>query len=203
MKNIFLILLLSLTTSSVAQTITDKSVVKIDKGIYQVEYSEFFKNPLKVTYKIYNFKNNSDVERKGSFYKEEGIITANAKDFESNVYDKGHLAPAETFSNTHENMKKTFSYVNCALQHYRLNRGLWKILEQLERKISLSDSIKIINTVIFEKPYKQLVTGAYVPSKFRKEIIMLSTNKRMIYEFPNDETTHSIYDYIKLNEVIK
>lgn len=194
-KILFLILFFSI--NSFAQTTTF-----INKGIYQVEYSEFFKNPLTVTYKIYNFKN-SDVDRKGSFYKEDGVITATSKDFESNAYDKGHMAPAETFSDTPENMKKTFSYINCAVQHYKLNRGLWKILEKLERNFSQSDSIQVINTIIFEKPYKQLATGAYVPSKFKKEIIFLTTKKRMIYVFPNDETSHSIFDYEILNELAK
>lgn len=195
-KILALLLFLSITT------LAEAPFKFIDKGIYQVEYSEFFKSPLKVTYKIYKFTN-SETERKGSFYKEPGVITATAKDFESNVYDKGHMAPAETFSDTPENMKKTFSYVNCAVQHYKLNRGLWKVMEQLERRVSQSDSIKVINTIIFEKPYKQLATGAYVPSKFQKEIIFLTSNKRMIYVFPNDETTHSIFDYETLNEVSK
>lgn len=167
---------------------------EIDKKIYKVCYSEFFKNPLKVTYKLYKPKHNAD--RTGlNFTAEPGVITATNKDFQSNAYDKGHMCPAEDFSDSEEHLKLTFSYVNCAVQHFKLNRGLWKVLEMREREFAQEDSVMVINEVIFEKPYKKLATGAYVPSKFRKTIILIKQNSKEVYEFPNDETTHSIYDY--------
>jgi endonuclease G, mitochondrial len=168
----------------------------IDKKIYTVVYSEFFKNPLTVTYKLY--KPVHRVDRSGmGFHVEEGVKTATSKDFESNQYDKGHMAPAEDFSDSEEHLKATFSYVNCAVQHYKLNRGLWKVLEMKEREYAQSDSVRVLNEVIFNKPYKKLATGAYIPDKFRKTIIFLSTNKKLIYEFPNDDVGINLESYKK------
>jgi len=192
MKKLIISLLFSLCAFIVfAQKETDVKI--IDKGIYKVEYSEYFKNPLKVSYTI--FHTTSSVDRKGSFYNEPGVKTAGNKDFESNAYDKGHMAAAETFSDTDEHMHLTFSYANCALQHFKLNRGLWKILEAKEREWSQSDTLQVTNVIIFEKPYTQLATGAYVPAKFRKEIYFVNAKKKMVFEFPNTETTHNLYDY--------
>jgi len=191
MKKLIIFLFVTLSSLAAAQSPTDVKI--IDKGIYKIEYSEYFRNPLKVTYTLYHQK--SVVKRVGGFYKEPGVMTAGPKDFESNAYDKGHMAPAETFSDTDEHMHLTFTYANCAVQHYELNRGLWKVLEMLERMISQHDSITVVNTVVFVEPYQKLATGAFVPAKFRKEIIFVKDNKSRIFEFPNSATTKNIYDY--------
>lgn len=192
MKNIVTFFFILISSFAFAQNL-DTDVKIIDKGIYKIEYSEFYRSPLKVTYTLYHQK--SKVDRVGGFYREPGVLTATSKDFENNVYDKGHMAPAETFSDTEAHMHLTFTYANCALQHFELNRGLWKVLEMIERSLSQTDSITVVNTVIFDKPYQKLPSGTYIPSKFRKEIIFIKENKSRIFEFPNNETTKSIYDY--------
>lgn len=191
MKKLFTILFLF--SASVLFGQTEKDVKHIDKKIYTVEYSEFFENPLKVSYTIY--KVTPKVDRKGSFYNEPGVKTAKNKDFESNAYDKGHMAAAETFSDTDEHMHLTFSYVNCALQHFKLNRGAWKMLEAKERQWSQDDTLKVDNIVIFDKPYKKLASGAYVPSRFQKVIYFVKAKKKMVFEFPNTEVENNIYEY--------
>lgn len=105
----------------------EQSVRYFDKGIYKVWYSETYENPVKVIYSVYHYKENKEVSRKGlNFYSEKDIRTASSKDFKNNDYDKGHLCPAETFSSSKENMKTTFSYLNCSVQYYALNRGIWE-----------------------------------------------------------------------------
>src|ERR1700744_2762184 len=114
----------------------------IDKGIYKVWYSEAYKNPVKVVYSVYHYTNHPEVTRKGlNFYSEKDVKTASSKDFTNNDYDKGHLCPAETFSSSKEKMRLTFSYVNCSVQYYELNRGVWEKLENMERKWSANDSL--------------------------------------------------------------
>ena len=191
MKTIIKLLLIFATSFAMAQSQSD--VKTLDKGIFKIEYSEYYRSPLKVTYTLYHQK--SVVNRVGAFYKEPGLITTTGKDYDHNVYDKGHMAPAETFSDSEAHMHATFTYANCALQHFELNRGLWKVLEMLERKISQHDSISVVNVVLFKKPLKKLPSGATVPSGFRKEITFIKEHKTRIFEFPNDETTKSIYDY--------
>lgn len=187
---ILLALLLLLAIASGAQN-CPKNTIFVDKKIYQVCYSEKFKNPVKVSYKIYKPKSDRSVSREGlDFYKEDGIVTATDKDYMYNVYDKGHLAPAETFSNSNENIKLTFSYLNCAVQNQYLNRGVWKALEKYERDYAFRDSLFVINEVIFEKnkvtgEYSRLKTGAYIPDYFVKTIINLRTKTKRVFKFPN------------------
>lgn len=196
MKKLLLILFFTLTSVvSFSQKETDVKI--IDKGIYKVEYSEFFKNPVKVTYTIYKVKHDG-VDRKGSFYKEPGVVTATNKDYENNPYDKGHMASAETFSDTDEHMHLTFSYVNSALQYYKLNRGTWKTLEFKEREWSQTDTLRVTNTVLFTKTDGKYLTaggGAVIPSGFRKEIYFVNAKKKMVFEFPNQECDKNIYLY--------
>ena len=168
----------------------------IDKGIYISTYSETLRNPVKVTYSVYKFQGNDTITRTGmNFYSEPGIITASSKDFVGNNYDKGHLAPAETFSQSKERMKLTFSYVNCAVQHYQLNRGLWSKLENQERKWSQSDSLIVTVNIKFDKPAKKLPTGTAIPSEFVKTIKFYYTKKTKRYKFPNNECKGELSQY--------
>ena len=79
---------------------------------------------------IYKSNNRLTNVNRGSmdFYTEKDIKTSDAADYKSNVYDKGHLAPAATFSDNMENLKQTFSYLNCALQDQYMNRGEWRMI---------------------------------------------------------------------------
>lgn len=189
-KYIFLFILAVLSFIASGQNIT------IDKGIFKVEYSQQYRSPLTVTYKLYKPK--SKVSREGeSFYHEKGIQTAGDVDYKDNVYDKGHMAAAETFSDTKAHIHATFSYVNCAVQHYKLNRGVWKSLEEKERQWAQQDSLLVINRVIFNQPLHPMKTGAFIPDYFEKEIKFLSTGIVRKYRFPNTEpASNDIDDYV-------
>jgi DNA/RNA endonuclease G (NUC1) len=170
-----------------------------DKGIYKVWYSEAYRNPLKVQYSVFHYKDHPEVTRKNlNFFSEKGIKTASTKDFTNNDYDKGHLCPAETFSSSKELMKLTFSYLNCSVQYYELNRGLWNKLEHMERKWSASDSLIVTVELEFDKPPKKLPTGACIPKAFKKTILFYYGKKTEVYLFPNVECRENISNY-KLN----
>ena len=85
------------------------------------------------------------------FYIEKNIKTSDAEDYKSNIYDKGHLAPAASFSDNMENLKQTFSYLNCALQHQDLNRSEWRLLEEQERFWDDKEPLTIKIDLIFDK----------------------------------------------------
>lgn len=167
-----------------------------DKGIYKVWYSEKYRNPVKVQYSVYHYKNNDSVSRKSmNFYSEKGIVTASSKDFTGNDYDKGHLCPAETFSSSKETMKKTFSYLNCSVQYYELNRGLWSKLENQERKWSADDSLIVTVELEFDDLVKKLPTGASIPKAFKKTIVFYHGKKTETYRFPNSECREGLSRY--------
>lgn len=202
MKKILTVLFLFLSINLFGQKCPPNTIY-INKDIYDVCYSEMYKNPMMVTYKIYKPK--SMVDRKGmTFYHEKDIITAGDADFKDNVYDKGHIAAAQTFSDTKEHLHETFSYVNCAVQHYKLNRGVWETLEEKERQWAQQDSLFVVCGVIFNTPTHQLKSGAYIPDYFTKRITFLSTGVSRLFVFPNVEPkSKNIEDYEVKSTTIK
>ena len=158
--------------------------VYIKNSIYEVVYNEKLESPLKVTYTIQC--PNGTASRAGmDFYTEKGIHTSDAKDYVSNVYDKGHMAPAADFNCTKEMLFKTFSYVNCALQNQYLNRGVWKMLEAQEREWAKTETTSVCIRVVFDATCIKLPTEAVVPKGFYKTIYLHNSKKTYTYYFEN------------------
>ena len=180
------LLFTSLLLLSIASTPVD--CIMIDKKIYKVCYSQDLQNPVSADYVVYQYR--KGVDRKGvDFYGEKDITTADNVDFADNVYDKGHLAPAESFGSTRENLLTTFSYVNCSLQHYKLNRGVWASLEQKERDWSQQDSVVVHVDILFSAVPKRVKGGAAIPDWFMKTITLKKANVKYTYRFPNKDTS--------------
>ena len=158
----------------------------IDKGIYNVLYDTTLEQPRIVDYMVYGVEKNAD--RKGmNFKKEAGIHTSDDKDYVNNIWDKGHMAPAAHFSDSRENLLLTFSYLNSALQHEKLNRGAWRFLEAHVRKLSEDGkSYFVTNYIHFSANSEVLPTGATVPDGFTKKIETLDGNFRECYFFTNE-----------------
>ena len=157
----------------------------VDKGIYHVVYDTTLEQPLRVSYKVTNRQKNAD--RKGmNFKKEPNIHTSDDKDYVNNVWDKGHMAPAAHFSDSEENLRLTFSYLNSALQHEKLNRGAWRFLEAHVRKLSEGADIEVTNIIMFSDTSEKLPTGATIPEGFQKVLYFPSTGAKMCYFFTNE-----------------
>jgi endonuclease G len=123
------------------------------------------------------------------FWVDPKIKTSDGKDYEKNVYDKGHLAPAATFSDNMDNLKTTFSYLNCALQNQYLNRGEWRMLEEQERRWDDKENLTIKVSLDFDKSSIVLPTGATVPKGFTKHIYFETSKKWDCYYFLNEKPT--------------
>ncbi len=163
MNKFLLSLLLLVSVSVSAQNVTIKN------NVFEVLYSQELEQPLVIKYRSINRPTNVN---RGTmdFYTEKGIKTSDAADYKANIYDKGHGAPAATFSDNMENLKQTFSYLNCIMQDQYLNRGEWRLLEEQERKWDDSENLTIIIKTFFDTPVKRVSTGAAVPSHMQKHI---------------------------------
>jgi DNA/RNA endonuclease G (NUC1) len=132
------------------------------------------------------------------FYKETGIKTSDHKDYEANEWDKGHMAPAAHFNCTREMLLETFTYMNCALQHQSLNRGVWKHLEARERELANKHNVvEVTIRVQFDKNPPRVPAGAAIPKGFYKEIKY--GNTRECYYFPNTTPSMKTYNDYKCN----
>ncbi len=165
-----------------------KRDIKVDAGIYEVLYSESLEQPKEVWYTVEC--PNGKASRKGmDFYINDSIYTSSQDDYENNIWDKGHMAPAADFSCDRETLYRTFSYLNCALQHQDLNRGVWRLLEAKEREIAKTQDVNVHIVLIFTKSSKKLPSGATVPDAFKKEITY--SGKTDVYYFNNEKPLSS------------
>lgn len=173
---------------------TGRPDVMVDKKIYKVFYSQKLEQPLWLEYKSSNRPTNVN---RGSmdFYGEPDVITSDHHDYAKNVWDKGHIAPAATFSDNMENLKTTFSYLNCALQDQYLNRGEWRLLEEQERKWDDIEVLQIKVDVKFDKNSQVIPTGATVPLGFTKHIYFEKSKKWECYYFPNERPNKKWNEY--------
>jgi DNA/RNA endonuclease G (NUC1) len=158
--------------------------VKVKNNVFDVTYSQRLEQPLSLTYRSINRPRNVN---RGSmdFYKEPNVHTSDGADYVRNIWDKGHLAPAATFSDNMENLKQTFSYLNCALQDQYLNRGEWRLLEEKERVWDDVEPLTVTIDVHFNGNCQVLQTGATVPSGFTKHIYFENSKKYTCYSFDN------------------
>ncbi|MDC1439026.1 DNA/RNA non-specific endonuclease [Flavobacteriaceae bacterium] len=155
--------------------------------MFTVSYNELYEQPNWITYCVRDVPKN--VDRKGyNFRKGTRVWTSNNADYKNNIWDKGHLAPAAAFSDSEANLKATFSFLNCTLQHQRLNRKEWAQLEQQVRYWARDfGDMSVEVDVLFESNHQVLPTGAHVPSGFIKRIQFPDGVAKCFY-FPNEDT---------------
>jgi endonuclease G len=160
--------------------------VRIKNEVFEVLYSQSLEQPLVIKYRSTNRPTN--VNRGAmDFYKEPNIKTSDADDYAKNIYDKGHGAPAATFSDNMVNLKQTFSYLNCIMQDQYLNRGEWRLLEEQIRKWDDTENITVLIKTFFDTPVKRVPTGAAIPSYLQKHVYFEKSNKWKCFVFLNQK----------------
>jgi DNA/RNA endonuclease G (NUC1) len=180
MKKILVSLLLLVSIALSGQTIVVKNEV------FEVLYSQDLEQPLMIRYRSTNRP--TKVNRGAmDFYTEKGIKTSDAEDYKANIYDKGHGAPAATFSDNMVNLKQTFSYLNCFMQDQYLNRGEWRLLEEQERKWDDTQNLTVIIKAIFNANPKRVVTNAAIPSILEKHIYFENQKNWRCFKFANEK----------------
>jgi endonuclease G len=165
-----------------------RSEVIIETSTYAVSYNEILQQPNWLEYTSTNRVKNVD---RGSmdFKLYPGVVTSDKHDYYKNIYDKGHLAPAATFSDNMDNLEETFYYLNCALQNQDLNRGEWRLLEAEERKWDDSETLTVSVDLIFDEGYIVLKTGAAIPTDMVKHIYFNGRGSWRCFEFENKKPT--------------
>ena len=180
-KNLLLTLFFLIGISAFSQ-----DTIRVKNQVFEVLYSQNLEQPVWIKYRSTNRPTN--VNRGAmDFYTEKNIKTSDALDYKANIYDKGHGAPAATFSDNIENLKQTFTYLNCILQDQYLNRGEWRLLEEQERKWDDTENLTVLIKVFFDKPVKRIPTNAAIPSHLQKHIYFEKQKKWRCFVFLNEK----------------
>lgn len=191
-KLLFTAVLLLITSTNLYGQLRDSVLVKT--SIFEVMYSETKEQPLWVKYQARSIKKVAD-RKDMDFYTETDYKTSDNFDYVNNVWDKGHMAPAAHFTDSKENLLQTFTYLNSVLQHERLNRGEWRLLEEQERKWANSEILNVYIRTTFSSTSQRLPTNAVVPDGFYKRIEFTKSNKVECYFFPNQPPTKKWTEY--------
>ena len=185
-------LLFALLLTPVLATAQLRDSVRIKTDIYEVIYSEKLESPRWIKYTV--LCPNGTASRSGmDFYTNDSVKTSSNEDYVKNEWDKGHMAPAADFNCDKEMLRKTFSYLNCALQNQYLNRGVWRMLEEQEREWAKKETTTVTINLVFDKTSYTLPTGATVPNGFLKTICLEKSGKRIKFYFPNMTPTKEKY----------
>lgn len=191
LKNFIFILSFFLSLQGFSQ----RDSVYVKTSIYSCVYSEVLQQPKRVWYTVQCPL--GSYPRKGmDFYTNDSVRTSDGKDYEANVWDKGHCAPAADFNCDRDRLWATFSYLNCVLQHERLNRGAWRLLEVRERELAKSQVVEVEIKMIYSKTSLKLVTGATVPDGFLKTIKYGKIKE--VYYFKNEDPGTT--DYLRFRK---
>lgn len=180
-KLFFLLITILFSLNSYSQ-----DTIRVKNNVFEVLYSQKLEQPLWIKYRSTNRPTNVN---RGSmdFYKEPNIKTSDADDYFKNIYDKGHGAPAATFSDNMENLKQTFSYLNSIMQDQYLNRGEWRLLEEQERKWDDVEPLTVIIKTFFDNPVKRVPTNAAIPSYIEKHIYFEKSDEWSCFVFLNEK----------------
>jgi DNA/RNA endonuclease G (NUC1) len=186
---LFVIVFVLVSQSLFAQAKRDS--VLVETPVFTVMYSETLEQPLWIKYRSTNRPTNVNRGHM-NFYKEANVHTSDDADYKANLYDKGHGAPAATFSDNMENLKQTFSYLNSIMQDQYLNRGEWRMLEEQERKWDDEEPLTVIIKTYFDKPVKRVPTGAAIPVYMDKHIYFEKSKKWKCYVFLNQKPKYML-----------
>ena len=165
-----------------------RTEVIIENQVFKVWYNEVKEQPVKLIYTSTNRPKNVD-RGNMNFYTESEVYTSNNADYYNNIWDKGHLAPAATYSDSMVNLKQTFSFLNCALQEQNLNRGEWRLLEEQEREWDDEQNLTITVELVWDDGYEILPTGGHIPTDMIKHIYFEQDGEWRCFEFENVKPT--------------
>ena len=188
--------------------------ILVKNDVYEVLYSETLQQPINISYEyprynlypdpvelkytlVVNKVGYPDSSKKTNEWQVPTNIVSSDKDDYSLPYHRGHIVPAASFKYA-EHQRFIYSYLNCAIMHKDLNQGVWKTLENRERKLSEDYSVKVTVTLLFSGKSNTVDAGATIPSSFKKIIEyrkkgQLDLSKkykitREVYEFPNNDS---------------
>lgn len=143
---------------------------------FLVGYSDIRGNPLWVSYKLQPAPKTKQKLPRPSKFKADwrSINKIQHKDYTHSGYDRGHMAPNGAISKLYgvEAQLKTFLMTNISPQTPKLNRGLWKKLEQhaINNFTQLGQQVWVTTGPIFtgSKEYLKTSTRVEIPDAFYK-----------------------------------
>ncbi len=143
---------------------------------YMVGYSEKRRDPAWVSYRVFRVAPAKAPHRSDRFKVDSRTQSAvSSADFTKTGYDRGHMAPSRVIGLLYgaEAQEETFLMSNIVPQKPDLNRGTWRVLEEMEcDKLAVNfEEIWVTTGPTFEDKVKTLLGGVAIPTSFYKIFI--------------------------------
>jgi endonuclease G, mitochondrial len=152
------------------------SILVLTNRGYLSGYCEEIKSPVWVSYRVFQLAAAKSMERPGRFLVDERTRTRVAHgDYTHSGYDRGHLAPNYAIGTRYgrEAQIESFLMSNIVPQKPRLNRTLWRFLEEREaNEYALNfEEVWVLTGPIFDANGTRLSSGVEIPEAFYKILL--------------------------------
>ena len=206
----FLLFLTSLCYSQILdypQKIDSNNQIITHKA-YTLSYNETYEQANWVKYMLCASDLDSATAVRKNNFKVDTMIqtgTANVYDYRYSGYDRGHLSPAANYIEDQTEMNESFYFSNITPQHPSFNRGIWKRLENYERKLAIEkDTIYVITGGVLTEGLKTIGDNEVaVPEYFYK--IMYNDSFLLCFLMKNEKSDIHIFEFMipldKIEEV--
>lgn len=140
------------------------------------------------------------VRRNNNFREDKSLpepFRATLNDYSESSYDRGHLAPAGDFTYSREVMSESFFLSNIIPQNPNNNRGIWNVLEEYTRNLTISHNrLYVITGTIYDSSIVYIGDKVAVPSHLYKIIVDPKTNKSLAFLIPNKDIYIPLTNFI-------
>ncbi len=180
----FLVIFSSIQANSEPLALKDWKQPHSEKAVYFTRYTSILncekKTPRYVYYNLLPEDFNGETDRKHWWSNKIpekikavcGNNYAVDKDYRHSGYSRGHLNPSANYKASKDYMKETYSFANAAPQEQSFNGGLWKAIENTERKLAGKHSgITVITGVIHTGSTYKIKNDISVPVYFYKIVL--------------------------------
>jgi len=131
----------------------------LDKEYFVINHNDSWKIPYWVGYYLTDSSLAGTVQRSNDFRPDPELpegLRAELIDYRGSGYDRGHNAPAAAFKRSREAMSTTFLLSNMSPQTPRLNRRIWRVLEEQVRDLVYNEGKAwVLTGNIFLSPASQ------------------------------------------------
>lgn len=154
------------------------TVIYNEEGRYAFLYCPSYKVSRWVAYTLTQSDVVGEADRSDAFGEDPrlarfGWPSATNADYKGSGYDRGHLLPSADRKNSVVANRATFLYSNMAPQLPRLNRGVWKVLEERLRRLTVDyDTLYIVTGTVVDRVPKSIGNGVAVPRLFFKAVAL-------------------------------
>lgn len=167
---------------------------------YAIGYNNKLKSAEWVSYTLDKELGN-DVERQDNFRVDpdiKPIFQTTPEDYDEPVYHQGHLANSESIDQTQNANDETFYMSNMTPQLPTHNTGIWKGLENRERKwANKRGRVIVLAGPVYHNQFTYIGDHVPVPSAYWKVIYDPSVNEAIAYLIPHKKLkTSQLDDYL-------